>query len=406
MHRLCLIPYYTSYWRSCISLFNQRFLRHTIKRNAEKKTYKGLTYEYMEYYILTHGTKEEKQKNFAEYNEMILISKCHGKPNPSLYADLAFILSSHRYFCFLGNHLHQRGSIVIVLDDIRIVNGTILFRHIQRRMAEQGLKRKSISSAIHKIFPSEGVPEQMNGSLLNTTPPVVFGNRTAQTVFRHHFTCIIGKEIIVWLTFADLDVFTQNRNHHGAQRRDLRSLVLGVLEINHAILKVKVFVLNQTDCPRSVSAVEKIRRIAASLEPLATQMNAISRGFASFPTKIQRLITSTNGLSGANNGAASSYLNLYAKLKMATAAVHAIGAKIAQFINKSNQYIENVNLFNASMGKYANEAQRYAEKVGDVVGIDPGEWMRNQGVFMTLATGFGVVSDRAYIMSKNLTQLG
>ena len=54
-------------------------IRHTIKRNAEKKTYKGLTYEYMEYYILTHGTKEERQKNFAEYNEMILISECHGK---------------------------------------------------------------------------------------------------------------------------------------------------------------------------------------------------------------------------------------------------------------------------------------------------------------------------------------
>ena len=56
-----------------------KVIRHTIKRNAEKKTYKGLTYEYMEYYILTHGTKEERQKNFAEYNEMILISECHGK---------------------------------------------------------------------------------------------------------------------------------------------------------------------------------------------------------------------------------------------------------------------------------------------------------------------------------------
>ena len=56
-----------------------KVIRHTIKRNAEKKTYKGLTYEYMEYYILTHGTKEERQKNFDEYNEMILISKCHGK---------------------------------------------------------------------------------------------------------------------------------------------------------------------------------------------------------------------------------------------------------------------------------------------------------------------------------------
>ena len=162
------------------------------------------------------------------------------------------------FSCTIFSDIVQRGSIVKVLDDIRIVNSTILFRHIQRRMAEQGLKRKSISSAIHKIFPSEGVPEQVDGSLLDTTPPVVFGNRTAQTVFRHHLTCIIGEEIIVWLTFADLDVFTQNGNHRGAQRRNLCSLVLGVLEINHAILKVKVFVLNQTDCPRSVSAVEKV----------------------------------------------------------------------------------------------------------------------------------------------------
>ena len=40
------------------------------------------------------------------------------------------------------------------------------------------------------------------------------------------------------------------------------------------------------------------------------------------------------------------------------------------------------------------------------MGIDPSEWMRNQGIFMTLATGFGVASERAYLMSKNLTQLG
>ena len=40
------------------------------------------------------------------------------------------------------------------------------------------------------------------------------------------------------------------------------------------------------------------------------------------------------------------------------------------------------------------------------MGIDPSAWMRNQGVFMTLATGFGVAADKAQIMSQNLTQLG
>jgi phage-related protein len=79
---------------------------------------------------------------------------------------------------------------------------------------------------------------------------------------------------------------------------------------------------------------------------------------------------------------------------------------LKKFITESSNYVENVNLFTVSMGEYATEAQRYAETVGEAMGIDPGEWMRNQGVFMTLATGFGVASDRAATMSKNLTQLG
>ena len=58
------------------------------------------------------------------------------------------------------------------------------------------------------------------------------------------------------------------------------------------------------------------------------------------------------------------------------------------------------------MGKYAEEAYNYAQKVSDVMGIDPAEWMRNQGVFNTIITGFGVAGDKAAFMAKNLTQLG
>ena len=54
-------------------------LRRQIKSNSNKKTYRGLTYEYMEDYILTHGTSETITKNFAEYNEMRLIAECHGR---------------------------------------------------------------------------------------------------------------------------------------------------------------------------------------------------------------------------------------------------------------------------------------------------------------------------------------
>lgn len=150
----------------------------------------------------------------------------------------------------------------------------------------------------------------------------------------------------------------------------------------------------------------KIQELATALKPLADEMNKVAAGFSAFPAKIQRLIANTNSLTASNNKASTSYVNFYAKIKMAVTAVKTIATKIASCITTMNDYIENVNLFTASMGKYADKAKEYAETVGEVMGIDPGEWMRNQGVFMTLATGFGVASDRAYLMSQNLTQLG
>lgn len=50
-----------------------------IKRNPQKETYAGLTYEYMTNYILLHETEETKKEVLAEFNEMILISHCHAK---------------------------------------------------------------------------------------------------------------------------------------------------------------------------------------------------------------------------------------------------------------------------------------------------------------------------------------
>lgn len=50
-----------------------------ITRNSSKESYKGLTYEYMEDYILTHGTPEERKKTYDEYNELRLIAECHSK---------------------------------------------------------------------------------------------------------------------------------------------------------------------------------------------------------------------------------------------------------------------------------------------------------------------------------------
>ena len=56
-----------------------KVIQHTITRNVKKKTYAGLTYDYMKEYIITHGPENERKKILADLNEMILISECHSK---------------------------------------------------------------------------------------------------------------------------------------------------------------------------------------------------------------------------------------------------------------------------------------------------------------------------------------
>ena len=108
----------------------------------------------------------------------------------------------------------------------------------------------------------------------------------------------------------------------------------------------------------------------------------------------------------ANNRTSKSFGDLAKKLVTVGYSFKQVRKAVSSFINESVDYMESVNLFTASLRQYAEGAQEYAEKVSEVMGIDPATWMKNQGVFMTLATGFGVVSDRAYTMSQQLTQLG
>ena len=51
--------------------------RRSIKRNANKECYRGLTYDYMKMYIASHESEENAEVVKAELEEMILISKCH-----------------------------------------------------------------------------------------------------------------------------------------------------------------------------------------------------------------------------------------------------------------------------------------------------------------------------------------
>jgi hypothetical protein len=166
----------------------------------------------------------------------------------------------------------------------------------------------------------------------------------------------------------------------------------------------KVFAeLNKIDM---TAFAAKIQAIATSLKPLGDEMQKVANGFSAFPAKIQKVLNATNQIPNTNKKAATSFTDFYHKLRIGIRIFKQVGNAIYSAIKKSSEYNEVVNLFSVSLGQYAIEAGEYAESVSDIMGIDPSEWMRNQGVFMTLATGFGVAGDRAYKMSQQLTQLG
>lgn len=56
-----------------------RVARKTIKKNPNKETWKGLTYDYMRDYIILHEKAETRKAVMDELEDLILISKCHAK---------------------------------------------------------------------------------------------------------------------------------------------------------------------------------------------------------------------------------------------------------------------------------------------------------------------------------------
>lgn len=155
----------------------------------------------------------------------------------------------------------------------------------------------------------------------------------------------------------------------------------------------------------------QMKELAAAIRPLSDEMQRLGTGFAALPARLQRAITMVNQYNtavqrGTRRTSMFSRATGMIRFGILYAGLRRVVGLIGTAITESNTYQEDLNLFNVALGKYAKEAQNYAEKVSSVMGIDPAQWMRNQGVFQTLLTGFGDTEDRAYTMSKNLTQLG
>jgi hypothetical protein len=153
------------------------------------------------------------------------------------------------------------------------------------------------------------------------------------------------------------------------------------------------------------------KKITDALDPLASKIETVGNSFAKLPSNIQKVIAATDGATKANSKSAKSYLSLsnqlngfmrnMAKLVSLKAIAEYLGNAVAKF----NDFYEATDLFHNAMGNLSGEADTLISKMQGLLGVDPTKAMTYMATIQSLGTSFGLTSDKAYILSKNLTQL-
>lgn len=93
------------------------------------------------------------------------------------------------------------------------------------------------------------------------------------------------------------------------------------------------------------------------------------------------------------------------KTKLFVSGLTGLVKGIVSFTQKAADYEESLNLFTVTMGDQAKQGVEWLEKFSNALYLDPTEVMQYMGSFNSLIKGLGTAGDKAYLMSKNLTQL-
>lgn len=166
--------------------------------------------------------------------------------------------------------------------------------------------------------------------------------------------------------------------------------------------------LKATDLDSFASSCQKI---STALTPLASQLDKVGNAFAKLPPQLSKVVTQANRVTAANEKQRKSYLSLsnqmngfmrnMAKLVSLKAIAEYLGNAVAKF----NDFYEATDLFHNAMGNLSGEADTLISKMQGLLGVDPTKAMTYMATIQSLGTSFGLTSDKAYVLSKNLTQL-
>lgn len=258
-----------------------------------------------------------------------------------------------------------------------------------------GKQLSGTEAAIRRLsnLPSVKVPEGLSSlvSVLNRLPKVVSAVNDAD--FTKLSTSASGLEAAL-KPISNIDF--SNIENLGAALRTLG----------------KIPALNEKLDTKTVDAfAASCKKISEALTPLASQLDKVGNAFAKLPPQLSKVVTQANRVTAANEKQRKSYLSLsnqmngfmrnMAKLVSLKAIAEYLGNAVAKF----NDFYEATDLFHNAMGNLSGEADTLISKMQGLLGVDPTKAMTYMATIQSLGTSFGLASDKAYILSKNLTQL-
>ena len=169
-------------------------------------------------------------------------------------------------------------------------------------------------------------------------------------------------------------------------------------------------VINELEKADIDKFTRQMKDLSAAMKPFADEMQKVSNGFSAFPSKIQRIIASTNRYNGTVNKAASgtrAWSEALAGIKLSTViyASNRIGAVVAEYMYEASEWEGIMYRFGRAFGEEAEENYKWILKLNSELQINVQKFMQYASIYGTMLKGFGVAQKDAAAMAMNYTEL-
>lgn len=169
-------------------------------------------------------------------------------------------------------------------------------------------------------------------------------------------------------------------------------------------------VIEQLDNADLDKFTQQLKELAEALKPFADEMEKVSNGFSAFPSKIQRLVTSTNRYNGVTKTAATNtkaWGTALTGLKLSTViyAAKRVSAVISDMLYDATEWEGIVQRFGRAFGEEAQSNYNWILRLNSELKINTQQFMQYSSIFGTMLKGFGVVEKDAATMAMNYTEL-